>query len=62
MREPLWLWQQHFDGGVLPPNVVKPILQMTLTGLDYLHSECRVVHGGTLQINIISSVANITQT
>ncbi|KAJ4129205.1 hypothetical protein NW768_007740 [Fusarium equiseti] len=45
MLEPLWRWQHHFDGGVIPPNVLKPILQMTLTGLDYLHSECRVVHG-----------------
>lgn len=59
MREPLGLWQRNFDGGVLPPDVLKPILQMTLTGLDYLHSECRVVHGGTLQINVISKVANI---
>jgi len=61
MREPLWLWQRHFDGSVIPPKVLKPILQMTLTGLDYLHSECRVVHGGMLPVDVISSVANISQ-
>lgn len=62
MHQPLWLWQRNFDGSVIPPNVLKPILQMILTGLDYLHTECRVVHGGGLQIHVISSVANVSQT
>ncbi|KAH7179933.1 kinase-like domain-containing protein [Fusarium flagelliforme] len=33
-----------------------PILQMTLTGLDYLHSECRVVHGDMKPGNLMMTI------
>lgn len=48
LREPLWIYQQRFDGGVIPSDILKVMLQMTLQGLIYLHSECYVIHTGLL--------------
>lgn len=45
LREPLWIYQQRF-GGVIPSGLLKIILQMILHGLDYLHSECHIIHTG----------------
>ncbi|KAM3471964.1 hypothetical protein MY8738_009074 [Beauveria namnaoensis] len=46
LREPLWLYCRRFVGGVIPVDVLKIIMQMILHGLDYLHSECQVIHTG----------------
>jgi serine/threonine-protein kinase SRPK3 len=46
LREPLWLYCRRFIGAVIPADTLKIILQMILQGLDYLHSECQVVHAG----------------
>lgn len=47
MREPLWLFQQQrFVARKLPLPVAKAYLLILLAGLDFLHSECRVVHTG----------------
>lgn len=46
LREPLWLYSQRFVGDVIPSDVLKIMLQMILHGLDYLHSECQVIHTG----------------
>jgi hypothetical protein len=47
LREPLWLYRERFIGNVIPPEILKIMLQMVLHGLDYLHSECHVIHTGT---------------
>lgn len=52
LREPLWLYCRRYVGDVLPLDVCKVILQMILHGLDYLHSECEVIHAGTLSLNL----------
>ena len=46
LREPLWLYQDRFRNDVIPSNMLKIITQMVLHGLNYLHSECRVIHTG----------------
>lgn len=46
LREPLWMYCQRFVGNVIPPNVVKVLVRMILEGLDYLHSQCQVIHTG----------------
>lgn len=46
LREPLWLYCRRYVGGVIPADILKIILQMVLHGLDYLHSECQVIHTG----------------
>jgi serine/threonine protein kinase len=54
MREPLWLFQRRW-GGKLPPALLKVYLRLLLRGLDYLHSECYIIHTGefeaTLDVN-----------
>lgn len=46
LREPLWIYQTRFIDDVIPSGVLKILLQMVLRGLDYLHSERRVIHTG----------------
>lgn len=46
LREPLWLYRKRFVGDVIPSEILKIMLQMVLHGLDYLHSECHVIHTG----------------
>ncbi|TQW00462.1 protein kinase [Cordyceps javanica] len=46
LREPLWLYCRRFVGGVIPADILKILLQMILQGLDYLHSECQIIHTG----------------
>lgn len=46
LREPLWLYRQRYEGGVIPPAILRVLLLMTLQGLDYLHSECHLIHAG----------------
>ncbi|KAJ3549699.1 hypothetical protein NM208_g363 [Fusarium decemcellulare] len=56
MREPLWLFRRRLGGQnkitrpFLP--VIKAYLQILLEGLDYLHSECHVIHTGKLLVNL----------
>ncbi|KAM5488548.1 hypothetical protein McanCB56680_000431 [Microsporum canis] len=46
MREPMWLYQKRFKDGRIPLPLVKTYVRLFLTGLDYLHSECKIVHTG----------------
>jgi serine/threonine protein kinase len=46
LREPLWLYRRRYIGEVIPSEILKIIVQMVLHGLDYLHSECHVIHAG----------------
>ena len=50
LREPLWLYCKRFVGDVIPPIRLKIMLQMILHGLVYLHSECQVIHTGTIRV------------
>ncbi|KAK9367918.1 kinase-like domain-containing protein [Lipomyces kononenkoae] len=44
MREPIWLFQRRFKDGIIPLPIVKTYILFLLAGLDYLHTECRIVH------------------
>ncbi|CAH0025936.1 unnamed protein product [Clonostachys rhizophaga] len=50
LREPLWVYQERYIGGFIPVNILKILLQVTLQALDYLHSECHVIH--TVLLNL----------
>lgn len=52
MREPLWLFQQRLPKGKIPPPLLKVYLGFFLQALDYLHSECHIIHTGKLQAAI----------
>ncbi|EHY60976.1 Serine/threonine-protein kinase SRPK [Exophiala dermatitidis] len=53
LREPLWLYQRRFIDDVIPLSRIKIILQMVLLGLDYLHSECHIIHTDLKPDNIM---------
>ncbi|KAH6712576.1 CMGC protein kinase [Leptodontidium sp. MPI-SDFR-AT-0119] len=46
MREPLLLFQRRWENSKLPPALSKAYLRLLLRGLDYLHSECHIIHTG----------------
>lgn len=46
MRESLSRFQRRLADGRMPVYFLKPLLSMVLTGLDYLHTECRIIHTG----------------
>jgi len=46
MREPIWILQRRFVDRRIPLPIAKAYIYFLLAGLDYLHSECKVVHSG----------------
>lgn len=50
MREPLWLFQRRWENNKLPVAVLKVYLKFLLRGLDYLHSECHIIHTGEISV------------
>lgn len=46
LYEPLWMLKERFQGSVLPPDVLRAIIQMVIMGLHYLHIQCHVIHTG----------------
>ena len=44
----------------MPPTGVKIIALMVLYALDYLHSECRVIHTGETAIRLMALTATLT--
>lgn len=46
LREPLSMYQRRFDNGKMPLPLIKTYIRALLTGLEYLHRECRIVHTG----------------
>ena len=46
MREPLSQFQHRLVGDSIPPQLVKVYVDFILQGLDYLHSECHIIHTG----------------
>ncbi|KAK9571763.1 hypothetical protein V6Z88_000140 [Aspergillus fumigatus] len=58
MREPLWILQKRFVDQRLPLPIAKAYLLILLAGLDYLHSECGVVHTDLKLDNILMTFEN----
>ncbi|KAL2049463.1 hypothetical protein ABVK25_010258 [Lepraria finkii] len=53
LREPLWLLNERFEENVIPSNVLKIMVEMLLHGLDYLHTECHIIHTDLKTDNIM---------
>ncbi|QSS55585.1 protein kinase [Histoplasma capsulatum var. duboisii H88] len=58
MREPLWILQRRFVDRKLPLPIAKAYIYFLLVGLDYLHSECKVIHTDLKLGNILMSFEN----
>ena len=46
MREPLWLLQRRMIDGLYSFGLLAYTAKFLLTGLDYLHNECNIIHTG----------------
>src|SRR5437667_4464599 len=53
MREPLWLFQDRLKDNKFPSLLLKGYLKLLLQGLDYLHSECHIIHTDLKPDNIL---------
>ncbi|KAI9703411.1 MAG: hypothetical protein M1820_005883 [Bogoriella megaspora] len=60
MREPLSLFQRRWEDGKLPPILLKIYLKLILQGLDYLHSECRIIHTDLKSDNILMGFEDLS--
>lgn len=49
MREPLNQFQHRLVGDKIPPQLLKVYVDLMLQGLEYLHSECQLIHTGLYQ-------------
>lgn len=58
MREPIWLLQQRFNDGRYSSDLLKLTLQYLLSGIDYLHSECHIIHTDIKPENILIRLEN----
>ncbi|KAL3419978.1 serine/threonine-protein kinase SRPK3 [Phlyctema vagabunda] len=46
MREPLSQFQHRLVGDCIPPQLLKVYVDFMLQGLEYLHSDCQIIHTG----------------
>lgn len=56
MRESISRFQRRLSNGRMPGYFLKPLLAMVLTGLDHLHTRCRIIHTGTQLVGNKSSL------
>ncbi|KAF7165338.1 hypothetical protein CNMCM5623_009543 [Aspergillus felis] len=61
MREPLSMYQRRFDDRKMPLPLIKTYIRALLTGLDYLHKECRIVHTVPYDFGPLKSLRSIPQ-
>lgn len=48
MREPLSQFQHRLVGDKIPPQLLKVYIDFILQGLEYLYSNCQIIHTGLL--------------
>lgn len=46
LGEPLRMLKNRFQGAVLPPDVLRTIIRMVVSGLHYLHTQSCIIHTG----------------
>ncbi|KZF26857.1 kinase domain protein [Xylona heveae TC161] len=56
LREPLWMLKRRFQGRVLPADVLRPVSKLVIEGLNYLHSQCRIIHTDLKSDNILMAL------
>lgn len=58
MRETLYHWQRRLPKQRLPLLLFKSYAFLTLQALDYLHTECHLIHTGKLSDYPTDTVTN----
>lgn len=58
LREPLMMLRRTFDRGLLPKMVTNIVAPLLLHALDYLHTECHVIHGDISEMNVLFRFAS----
>ncbi|GFN18401.1 kinase domain-containing protein [Aspergillus tubingensis] len=56
LREPLTLLQGRFINDTFPLDIFKAYMKFLLIGLDYLHSECKIIHTDIKAANILTTI------
>ncbi|KAL5316664.1 hypothetical protein ACEPPN_015713 [Leptodophora sp. 'Broadleaf-Isolate-01'] len=60
MREPLSQFQHRLVGDAIPPQLLKVYVDFILQGLEYLHSECQIIHTDLKADNILLSFEDLS--
>jgi len=60
LRESLRAFAAHFKGDRLPPNLLPLLVKPILQGLDFSHTECKLIHTGKFRITLVSVQANLS--
>lgn len=60
LREPIWRLGRHLGSIGVPPVVLKPFLRVLLEGLDFLHSECGIIHTDLKADNLLVAFEDAT--
>ncbi|KAL2010521.1 hypothetical protein VTN00DRAFT_6328 [Thermoascus crustaceus] len=58
MREPLWLFQKHWDDNKFPIPIFKRLVKLLLEGVDYIHTKGRLIHTDIKPDNILVGFEN----
>ncbi|KAJ5545174.1 kinase domain protein [Penicillium sp. DV-2018c] len=58
LYQPLWMLKERFQGGVLPPDVLRMVIRMIIMGLHYLHTQCHVIHTDLKSDNILMALGD----
>lgn len=56
MRETLYDLRQRLKNRRLPPKILKLYIALLLQGLNYLHSECHLIHTGKSHISLLTCI------
>lgn len=59
LREPIWRLGRHLGSIGVPPVVLKPFLGVLLEGLDFLHSECGIIHTDLKADNLLIAFEDV---
>ncbi|KAI9055694.1 hypothetical protein LZ554_000637 [Drepanopeziza brunnea f. sp. 'monogermtubi'] len=60
MREPLSQFQHRLVGERIPPQLLKVYVDFMLQGLEYLHSDCQIIHTDLKADNILMSFEDLS--